>query len=281
MNAANIGLDITFHPVHNVQPRRFTPEQVAHFNDQGFISGLALFQGEALRALQVYFERAKARLTDCEPFRSYHHTEPELYDIVTNPLLVEHLQDLLGPNVVCFVSQYVCKEPGDRLEVKWHQDAAYNPVDAKSVIVWLAVTDANTENGCMWFVPGSHRAGLVDFTQLGRDVDISGGARVVNNAEAYGAPIPIELKAGQAVFFSDLLLHHSLGNRSANRSRGGFTMTFTSADVTPRLSDEFNVTNEESVLCSGRDAANNWKHNPRPQTQSSHFTAPRASPTTK
>ena len=258
-----LGLDKSFHPVQATTLRRFTCEQIAGYNRDGYISGIPLFEGEHLREIQRFFEKQSEDLLTYNTFRSFHHTVPELYDIVTEALLVEHLQDLLGPNVVCFVSQYICKQPGDLREVVWHQDAAYNPMDARSVVVWLAVHDACVENGCMRFIPGSHRCGLLNFNMRSGD-QASLGGREIENAAQPGNAVPIELQAGGAVFFSDLLIHSSPGNRSQNAPRGGFTMTFTSADVKVCQHPDFNVSNRESVLCSGEDINGNWLHHPRP-----------------
>ena len=173
--SSHLNADLTFHSIVNNSPHRFTREQIEEYNRQGFIAGITLFEGVELEAMQEFFARYKAAVTAASGdggFQSFHHQTPELYDIVTQPWLVEHLQDLLGPNVVCFVSQYVCKEPGDEREVVWHQDASFNPMDARSVVVWLAVDDAFIENGCMWFIPGSHLKGLLEFdSRNGHEVE--------------------------------------------------------------------------------------------------------------
>jgi len=250
-NFPELDLDLSFHAVQCDVPRRFSREQIDQYNRAGYISNVTVFKGDELQKIQAFFERAKQDLTEMEVFRSFHHTMPQLYDIVTDPLLVAYLQDLLGPDVVCFVSQYVRKEPGSEQVVVWHQDASYNLMDARCVVVWLAIDDASVENGCMRFIPGSHLLGGLDFT--------TNGGHQVGDAETHGAPIPIELKAGQVVLFSDLLLHSSPPNRSAGQRRGGFTMTFTSTATVPYLHG-----NRASVLCSGEDRNNNWLHHPRP-----------------
>lgn len=249
----DIELDLTFRPVQNAQPHRFTTEQIEQFNRDGYISNVTVFEGEQLAAIQQFFRNINVEdiTSRGEVFQSFHHTVPELYDIVTNPLLVECLQDLLGPDVVCFVSQYIDKAPGSSGSVVWHQDASFNPMDARSVIVWLAIDDAFIENGCMWFIPGSHRNGLLEFDQP--------KGHEVANAESYGIKVPIELKAGQVVLFSDLLLHSSPPNQSKTRSRPGLTISYTSAEVVPYHKGE-----RASVLCSGQDIHHHWKHHTRP-----------------
>lgn len=238
-----LNLDLTYRPVGGA-PRHFTAGQIDRYNRDGFIDGITLYEGAELAALRDFFTRDKARIVaPAGAFQSYHHVVPELRDVVTQPRLVAYLQDLLGEGVVCHVSQYVCKEPGEDLPVVWHQDASFNPMDARSVVVWLAVDDAFVENGCMWFVPGSHRLGGLDF---------QGAGHAVPEVARYGEAIPIPAQAGQAVFFSDLLLHSSLPNRSSQR-RGGFTMTFTSTDTQPHYDWK-----AWSVICAGEDRQGFW-----------------------
>jgi len=252
-----LDLDLSFRPVSNTSPRNFTKAQIEQFNRDGYITGVTLYEGEALQRLQSVFDRHKAAMKS-SGFESYHHKIADLYDIVTHPLLIDHLRDLIGPDIICLVSEYICKMPGTKKEVVWHQDSTYNPMDSRSVIVWLAVTDADRENGCMWFIPGAHRDGQQEFDSVAASENGPGGNQL-RNAESFGTKIPIELKAGQAVFFSDLLPHWSDHNRSKDRPRGGFTMSFIDAQVKGR-----ELGSRWSVLCCGQDRDNNWMHHPRP-----------------
>jgi ectoine hydroxylase-related dioxygenase (phytanoyl-CoA dioxygenase family) len=245
-----LNLDLTFHPVVCGTPRCLTREQIDQYNEQGYLSNLTVLEGGARAAAQEFFQRSRKELIPSGLFQSFHHLIPELYDIVVNPILVDYLQDLLGPSIVCHVSQYICKDPGADIKVVWHQDASFNPTDARCVVVWTAIDDAVIENGCMWFIPGSHRLGALDCLEAGHEVP---------DAEAYGPKVPIELKAGQAVVFSDLLLHSSPGNRSVHMRRGGLTATYASAELVPTLGRK-----KWSVLCCGEDPNNHWQVHPRP-----------------
>ncbi len=248
---SDLDLDLTFQPVVCENPRRFTREQIAHYNAQGYVTRVPLFEGEVLRQVQDFFERSRKELTTYDMFTSFHHLNPDLYDIVVNRTLTEHLNDLLGPDVVCHVSQYIVKEPGQMRVIPWHQDASFNPMNARCVIVWTAITDATVDNGCMGFIPGSHRLGALDCNlDKGHEVPDAG---------RYGHKVPMELRAGQAVFFSDLLLHSSQGNRTADRPRAGLTATYASAALVPTLGRK-----KWAVLCSGQDPHNHWEVHPRP-----------------
>ena len=230
-----------------------------------------MFEGERLKQLQQFFlndyDRIAAEFQKRSPdenFMNFHHLIPQVYDVVTNRTLVEHLNDLIGQDVICFISQFINKKPGDPRKTVWHQDSTYNGMDSRSAIVWLAVTDATVDNGCMFFIPGTHKpAGQLDFEMKPTTPESFGGHKIVDS-EVRGTPAPIELKAGHAVFFSDKLLHSAGGNSTTDRTRAGFTMSFINADVEPK-----SMHNIASVICSGRDRQNHWApHYSRPREES-------------
>lgn len=262
-------LNLDFLPVSADKARQFTPRQIEQFNQQGFIKDVPLFQGERLERLQKFFlndyDRLAGAIRNQRPadpsFMNFHHLIPELYDVVTDRGLVGRVNDLIGPNVVCFISQFINKKPGNPRKTVWHQDSTYNGMDSRSVIVWLAVTDATVDNGCMFFIPGTHKpAGQAEFEEAPATPLSLGGHRIIDS-EVRGTPVPIELKAGHAVFFSDKLMHSAGGNSTSDRTRAGFTMTFIDPDVQPQ-----SVHNVASVICSGQDRKNNWApHYDRPR----------------
>lgn len=263
----NLNLDFSFQTVEPGVARHFTHQQIEQYNEQGYIAGMRLFEGARLKRLQDFFlndyDRMAAGIAKRkggEHFMNFHHLLPQVYDVVSDALLVGYLQDLIGEDVVCFISQFINKRPGDRRKTVWHQDSTYNGMDSRSVIVWLALTDATVDNGCMFFIPGSHREdGQLEFEIKPASAQSLGGHEIAAS-EISGTPVAIELKAGEAVFFSDKLLHSAGDNATADRPRAGFTMSFISAQVQP-----MSMHNIASVLCSGQDRQNYWApHYSRP-----------------
>ena len=80
-----------------------------------------------------------------------------LYDLSTEPRILDPVQDLLGEDLVLWGTHFFLKEPGDSKRVSWHQDASYWPLSpSKTVTVWLAIDDADAGNGAMQVIPRSH-----------------------------------------------------------------------------------------------------------------------------
>ncbi len=127
--------------------------------------------------------------------------------------------ELLGPDVCFTHQQFVSKGPGagegvgngvgngvvNGSDVPWHQDSGYGHLEpARDLTVWIALTDTDERNGCLWVLPGSHREGLKAHGQVGGLL----GARVSTRGE------PVPMRAGDALLFGGLLMHRSLPNRT-------------------------------------------------------------------
>jgi ectoine hydroxylase-related dioxygenase (phytanoyl-CoA dioxygenase family) len=210
-----------------------------------------------------YFDELLARVLaeggDSYSISTAHLKYGKVYDLLANPKIVAYVADLLGENVVGWGSHYFCKLPHDGKAVAWHQDASYWPLTpSKTVTVWLAIDDADRENACMQFLPGSHLAGHLEFRRSSES-EANVLDQTVDDVERYGAPIDVELAAGEISMHNDLLLHGSQANNS-NRRRCGLTLRYCAADVRAYMD-----WNQKGIVVSGRDPSGHWANRPRPK----------------
>ena len=232
---AELPRQMKFFPSVNANPKTLSPEQVRQYNEQGYLmpfNGLDRDEAREIRAffdgvLAAYIELGKSSYS----INTAHLRFARIYQLVQHPRILDAVSDLLGPNVVCWGSHFFCKMPHDGKRVPWHQDSTYWPLSpTRTVTVWLAIYDADSENANMKFIPRSHLHGLIDYdeTQDANTVlDLA-----VRNPHSYGdTEIDDQLKAGQFSMHSDLLLHGSEANES-NRRRCGLTIRYAAADVT-------------------------------------------------
>lgn len=228
--------EIQFHPADPSAARTLDTTAVEAFNADGFVSGLTAFEGRAADDVTTYFDALLHNVLEADDRRnSYSINAYELvcrgiYDLILEPVLLDHVQDLLGPDFVCWGSHLFCKLPGDPKEVPLHQDATYWPfTPTHSVTVWLALDDTDEENGAMTFAPGSHLHGA-----LPHDTHALDGTRVLNRAVSEPDAFPVRfsnnLRRGQFSIHNDLLLHGSQPNQS-DRRRAGFTIRYAAAEV--------------------------------------------------
>jgi ectoine hydroxylase-related dioxygenase (phytanoyl-CoA dioxygenase family) len=113
----------------------------------------------------------------------------------------------------------IAKPPRHGHETPWHQDEAYGDpnFDYEALGAWVPLDDADVENGCMWFLPGSHRNGVLRHQHLGDDPSIH---VLVTSAEIdTSAAVPVPLPAGGASFHHRRTLHYAGPNHSERQRR--------------------------------------------------------------
>ena len=259
----SVDRDVRFFPVTNSTPRKLSTEQVEHFNQVGFIKPLTIFEGDEVVEIREYFDgllkRTLAEGGDSYSISSAHLKFGRVYDILKHPRIVECVVDLLGSNVIGWGAHFFCKMPGDGKRVTWHQDASYWPLSpTKTVTVWLAIDDADEENACMRFLPGSHQDGHLTYRKS-RPEEHNVLDQTVENVEKYGQPVSDDLLAGEMSIHSDLLLHGSEANTS-NRRRCGLTLRYCPSDVRADID-----WNQKGVVVSGHDDSGHWGNPQRPE----------------
>lgn len=259
----SIQRDLSFHPAGVTDPQSLTRQQIDHFNERGYITPLNIFSTQEINDIRSYFDDLLRQVTasggDSYSISSAHLKYGPVYDILTDPRIVEPVADLFGENVVGWGSHFFCKMPGDGKSVAWHQDASYWPLSpSKAVTVWLAIDDADQENACMKFIAGSHTKGHMTY-RPSDSAEHNVLNQTIDNPEQYGELVYDPLKAGQASIHSDLLLHGSDKNES-DRRRCALTLRYCSADVHAALG-----WNEKGVHVRGTDPNGHWSNQPRPE----------------
>ena len=254
--------DLRFHPATTANPTALSRTQLEAYNRDGYLKGLPLFSSEEITAHRTYFDALLARVMagggDSYSISTAHLRYGAIYDLITHPRIVPYIRDILGENVIGWGAHYFCKMPGDGKRVSWHQDASYWPMTpSKTVTLWLALDDANTENACMRFIPGSHHQGHLTW-KLSEEDEHNVLNQTVENAEAFGEPVDVELQAGQISLHSDLLLHGSEANTSQRR-RCGLTLRYCAAEVRAHMG-----WSGKGVIVSGVDPDGHWANPPRP-----------------
>ena len=144
-----------------------------------------------------------------------HRNEPVFRDFATQPALLDRIESLIGPDLDCFLSQFIFKLPG-ALGQPWHQDAFYFPFDrGPQVGVWLAVTEATLDNGPLWVLPGSHEEPVHPVVADRREHANFAYVEIVDHDMT--AAVPVLLQAGDLLLFHSHLMHRSTDNGSKTK----------------------------------------------------------------
>ncbi|MEM7536087.1 MAG: phytanoyl-CoA dioxygenase family protein [Chloroflexota bacterium] len=262
-DVTSVERDLRFHPSTVTNPQALTAAQVAAYNEDGYVKGIRIFDEAEADDNRRYFDALLAEVMaqggDSYSISTAHLTYGRVYDLITHPKIVAHVKDILGDNVIGWGSHYFCKMPRDGKTVSWHQDASFWPMSpSKTVTVWLAIDNADTENACMRFLAGSHNYGHLTY-MLSEEDENNVLNQTVVDAEQYGTRVYDELNAGEMSMHSDLLLHGSDANASERR-RCGLTLRYCAADV--RAEMDWNL---KGVIVSGEDVSGHWANPLRPE----------------
>jgi ectoine hydroxylase-related dioxygenase (phytanoyl-CoA dioxygenase family) len=174
-------------------------------------------------------EAAEVRILD-------RHLDVEfIWRLATHPRVLDAVEAVLGPDVLLLASNFFCKYPaqerGERF-VAWHQDVTYWGLEPpRAITAWIAIDDADEENGCMSVIPGSHRRGLLEHGKSARVGNLLSVNQEVPDGLVDGSrAVSMPLRAGQMSLHDGMLLHGSHPNRSVRR-RCGLAVRFTTPDV--------------------------------------------------
>ena len=256
--------DLRFIPLGVDEPQVLSAEQIRRYNDRGHIFPIDIFSASEIAEIRAYIDdllpKAMAAGWGNYDVVNWHKHCRGIWDIATEPRIIDVVADLLGDTVVMRHSHLFAKLPGDGKQVSWHQDASYWPLTPSRVVsVWLAIDDVDVGNSAMHVIPGSHRHAQLTFHDS-EATENNVLFQTVREAEAHGEPpVALEMRAGQISLHSDWILHGSQPNRS-NRRRCGLAMRYLSADV--HAYDGWNV---HSIWCRGEDPRRHWANHPRPE----------------
>jgi len=148
--------------------------------------------------------------------------------IAEHPHLVAAMQALIGPNVTRYTDQVILKTPGISPATHFHQDGFYwrNPPE-KTVNCWIALDDAELGNGCLRFLPGSHRLGLQEHERYFDEPTLHSGEtgepfqrlRIPLDRVDFSREVAEPVRAGGCLFFLKYTWHRSDPNRSSQQRR--------------------------------------------------------------
>lgn len=267
------------------------------FDEQGFIGPFKLWEPDQMNAFWKEQRRAlldprnTERAAFANPLNYDRHLDiPGLGQLITEPALVRRFQALIGPDVLCWRTEFFPKNPGDS-GTGWHQVETYaigeatkgmlEPANRQNGIpmeltAWVAFTEATRENGCMKLLPGTHRTWYYDETAKmkwdGRhasntffgynydDIKLDRGWNPDDQDVAH-----VEMKPGEFIIFTARCVHGSNPNTS-RKQRMGFAIRVVPAHVRvysgmtefDEFGHHFDLGRHGCVLVAGKDE---WGHN--------------------
>jgi non-heme Fe2+,alpha-ketoglutarate-dependent halogenase len=244
------------------QMKKLSRDDRNRYDDQGYLAPIRVMSA---RDAEAYASR----------FRDYEvHTKGPLQpaykhklhlvagwasDLVHHPVIVDAIEDLLGPDILCWTTNLLLKESGDEKFVSWHQDAPYWRLEPHEVATaWVALTPSTKESGCVRVLPGTHREPVARHEDhFDANNMLTRGQRLAEELDPSDG-VPMELQPGEISLHHVGLSHGSQPNRS-NQRRLGIAIRYMSAAVQKDGSPE------SATLVRGKDRYRHFELEERPQ----------------
>ena len=228
------------------QKFRLSDDQVRSFHEQGFLAGVQVLddaQVEKLNAelsglmdvshpahgLFYEFHSNESKDTNTVLFHALGawRTGPAFHDVLWSPAFAMAAAQLLDGAVRFWHDQLFCKPAHHGGVVAWHQDYSYwtRTEPMSHLTCWIGLDDSTRDNGCLYYVPGSHRWELLPITGLTGNMEEIMTVLSPEQTEAF-RPVPVELKRGQCSFHHPLMVHGSYENRSDRPRRATLVNVF-------------------------------------------------------
>ena len=238
---------------------RLSKEQLDFFHENGYLAGVKMLDEKQIERLQnELVTLADTSLPGHELFYEFHSNEstdpstilfhalgawritPGFHDVLWNPRFLVAVSQLLGDKSVRFWHDQLFWKPAKTGGVvAWHQDYSYwtrtKPI--AHLTCWCGLDNATKENGCVQYIPGSHRWGLLPKTALAGDLHGINDFLDDKQKEQFANPQFAEVKAGEAIFHLPLTLHGS-GENKSSRPRRAFVINVFADGVNSDTDDE-------------------------------------------
>ncbi len=183
-----------------------------------------------------------------------------LGDLVRQDRIVDAIEDLYGPNLLCWTTNFFIKEANNPAFVSWHQDSTYWGLNRPDVVTaWVAFTPSNKANGAMGFMPGSHTSDQIPHRDtFAKNNLLTRGQEVAVEVDESKA-VAIELEPGEMSLHHVRLVHGSPPNPSNDR-RIGFAIRYIPTSVSQIAGED------SATLVRGVDEHHHFELEPRPAT---------------
>lgn len=201
-----------------------SPLQVAQYERDGFLHPMPVMTADEAAALLTQLEAverdeggALSPSTGQKPYLLF----PWLAQTVRRPGILDAVESLLGPDILCWAGGFFAKNPGDGKRITWHQDSTYWGLSEPDVCTaWLALTPSTRESGCMRVIPGTHTLSQMPHVDThAADNLLSRGQEIAVKVDERQA-VEIELQPGEMSLHHVRLFHGSEPNASAHRRVG-------------------------------------------------------------
>jgi non-heme Fe2+,alpha-ketoglutarate-dependent halogenase len=243
-------------------PKVLSAAAVTRYHRDGFHFPVGVLSAAEARSYRDRLEENERTLGG--PLSGNMRQKPHLLftwanELARHPKILDAVEDVIGPDILCWSTTFFTKEAHSPSFVSWHQDATYWGLSTNDVITaWVAFADAPVESGAMKFWPGSHLRNQIEHRDtFAADNLLTRGQEIAVDVPV-GEGVDVPLEAGEMSLHHVLLVHGSGPNTTADR-RIGYAIRYIPTHVSQLKA------RDSAMLVRGRDRYGNFDPDPAPQ----------------
>ena len=242
--------------------KRLTADQVTAYRRDGFVYPIPVMkpdEAEEFRQALERFEREHPDYMSGMKRQKLHLVTTWMAELVRRPEILDAVEDILGPDFLCWQTSLFIKEGKDPGFVSWHQDGNYWGLSSNEVVTaWLALSPSTVESGCMKMMPGSHEWDGIEHKDTFDEDNLLTRGQVMDIQMDEAKAADVVVRTGEISLHHVNIAHSSAPNQSDDR-RIGIAMRY----VTPRVKQVTGVP-DSATLVRGTDTVGNFEAEPAP-----------------
>ncbi len=209
-------------------------KQLKDYEDHGFVAPIDVLTLEEATKIKEEIEYIEKKWPD-ELIglgrNNVHYISPIFDQVCHNSKILDAVESIIGKDILVGGTTLFIKDPDKKGFVSWHQDAKYIGFEPHNwVTAWLAITDANEENGCMRMWSGSHKEKIKEHKDTFNENNLLTRGQTVQNVPLEDTT-PNILKAGQLSLHHPMIVHGSGSNKSNTRRIGFVIQSYIGTNV--------------------------------------------------
>jgi len=198
-------------------------QQVAQYRDEGYVYPVRVMpaaEAAGLRAKLEAFEATQGGSLEAGQRSRAFLLFKWLDDLIRDPRVLDPIEQLIGPDLLCWSTIFWIKDAGSKSFVSWHQDNTYWGLSSRNVVTaWFAISDASVDAGCMKVMPGSHMGDTLEHEDTYDANNMLTRGQAINGLDEARA-VTMPLAAGEMSLHNYCLAHGSGPNLSPDRRIG-------------------------------------------------------------
>ena len=243
-------------------PKVLSEDAIAQYHREGYFFPVRILDDEGVAANRRRLEEFESR--QGKPVEGAQRSKSHLLfkwvdDLMRDSTLLDAVEDLIGRDILCWNTIFWIKEAGSQSFVSWHQDLRYWGLDTNDLVsVWLALSPATLESGCMHVLPGSHKGDLLPHNdEYQQDNLLTRGQEIAVKVDE-SKTVAMPLEPGEISLHNVRLAHASGPNWSIDR-RIGISLHYMPTHTKQTVGEW-----DTAALVRGEDRFGHFTITPRP-----------------